>query len=73
MTVLLDQAIREMAEGYPTKYYPREESVMKEVREETWEEICEYREYLNRIDYLTCLAKLETNRTQQVFHDGKRI
>ena len=59
MTVLLDQAIREFAEIYSPENQPKEEPVMKELSQETWEEICEYRQTLDRLDYLKCLVELE--------------
>ena len=60
MTVLLDQAIRELAESYTPEYHSEfEEPVFEKVEEETWEEICEYRQHLDRLDYLKCLIELE--------------
>ena len=59
MTVLLDQAIRDLAESYSPENQSEEEPVMEEVREETWEEIREYRQHLDRLDYLKCLIELE--------------
>ena len=59
MTVLVDQALRELAESYSPENLPEEEPVMDEVKEETWEEICEYRQTLDRLDYLKCLVELE--------------
>ena len=62
MTVLLDQAIRELAESYGSEYHeyqPEEEPIIEEVEVETWEDIREYRELLDRLDYLNCLVELE--------------
>ena len=59
MTVLLDQAIRELAESYSAEYHLEEEPPIEEVRADTWEEITEYRETLDRLDYLRCLLRLE--------------
>jgi hypothetical protein len=58
MTVLVDQAIQEFAASYNTEY--REEEPIEPVRQvETWEEFCEYRAFLDRLDYLKCLVELE--------------
>lgn len=58
MTVLLDQAIRDLAESYNIEY--REDEPVEEVAEmETWEDVVEYREVLDRLDYLRCLVELE--------------
>ena len=61
MTVLLDQAIRELAVNYESEFRPdqNEETVFENVEQETWEEVCEYRELLDRLDYLKCLAEIE--------------
>ena len=62
MTVLLDQAIRELAESYGLEYHEfhqEQEPFLEKVEEETWEEICEYRQTLDRLDYLRCLVELE--------------
>jgi uncharacterized protein YpbB len=66
MTVLLDQAIRELAESYSAEYNLEEEPAIEEVREDTWEEICEYREQLDRIDYLKCLVEVEKIKRDQL-------
>ena len=61
MTVLLDQAIRELADTYESEFSPegREETVFENMEQETWEEVCEYKELLDRLDYLKCLAEME--------------
>ncbi len=59
MTVLLDQAIRELAERHGTVYSLEEEPVTDEVQPETWEEYKEYRTLLDEMDYLKCLEELE--------------
>lgn len=59
MTVLLDQAIRELAESYGVEHHFDDEPTVQEVKDETWEEYLEYREHLDRLDYLECLMKLE--------------
>jgi len=62
MTVLLDQAIRDLAASYNFEY-PEEESVEKPIVVETWEEFCEYRAFLDRLNYLKCLVELEKLKT----------
>ena len=59
MTVLLDQAIRDLSANYGFEYQPEDEPIMEEVEPETWEEIREYRELLDRLDYLKCPEELE--------------
>lgn len=59
MTVLLDQAIRDLAEGYGVEHHQEVEPVLRELPQETWEEICEYRKLLNELDYQRCLDELE--------------
>ena len=59
MTVLLDQAIRELAMRYQAESCLTEELDLSTVSEETWEEICEYRRALDGLDYQRCLDDLE--------------
>jgi hypothetical protein len=59
MTVLLDQAIRDLAENYHIIYQVEEEPELEKVEPETWEEIREYRELLGKLDYLKSLDELE--------------
>ena len=59
MTVLLDQAIRELAERHGTVYSLQEEPITEEVKTETWEESREYRGLLDEMEYLKCLEELE--------------
>src|SRR5687767_11662113 len=61
MTVLVDQAIRDFEASYSVICQPgfEEEPIMEKVDEETWEEICEYRQLLDQLDYQKCLAELE--------------
>ena len=61
MTVLLDQAIRDFAANYGVEYHPEfeEEPILGKVDKETWEEICEYRRFLDQLDYQKCLEELE--------------
>jgi len=59
MTVLLDRAIHDLSESYSTEIYPAQEPVLESIDVETWEEICEYRKLLDRLDYLECLDEIE--------------
>ena len=59
MTVLLDQAIRDLAENYGVIYQFEEEPILEKVEPETWEDIREYRELLDKLEYLKCLDELE--------------
>ena len=59
MTVLLDQAIRDLAANYGIIYQVEDEPVLQKVDEETWEEVREYREFLDQVDYQRCLDELE--------------
>ena len=61
MTVLLDQAIRDFAASYGVEYRPEfeEEPILEKADTETWEEIREYIELLDQLDYQKCLAELE--------------
>ena len=57
MTVLVDQAIREFVASYNVEHQDEPEEVSGEV--ETWEEVCEDRALLDRLDYLRFLAELD--------------
>ena len=59
MTVLLDRAIHDLAASYGTEYQSTDEPVLERVDEETWDDIREYREFLDRLDYLGCLEEIE--------------
>jgi hypothetical protein len=59
MTVLLDQAIQDLAANYGIIYQVTEEPIFEKVEPETWEEIREYREFLDELDYQKCLLELE--------------
>jgi hypothetical protein len=59
MTVLLDQAIRELAERHGTIYSLQEEPTFEQMQEETWEEYGEYRELLDQLELLRCQEELE--------------
>src|SRR5215208_1814722 len=59
MTVLLDQAIRDFAASYGTQSPLAEDAFLRNVDQETWEEICEYRRFLDDLEYQGCLGELE--------------
>src|SRR5688572_20906718 len=59
MTVLLDQAIRDLAANYGVNYQLEEEPVLEKVEQETWEEISEYRKFLDQLEYQRCWGELE--------------
>ena len=59
MTVLLDQAIRDFAASYGNQSPLGEEPFLRTVHQETWEEICEYRRFLDDLEYQRCLVELE--------------
>jgi len=59
MTVLLDQAIRDLAANYGLVYQVEEEPIIEKVEQETWNEIREYRALLDELDYQKCLDELE--------------
>jgi hypothetical protein len=67
MTVLLDQAIREFAASYNVPF--PEEPIEKPIELETWEDVCEYREVLDRLDYLKCLVELEKIKSNRNEND----
>jgi hypothetical protein len=59
MTVLLDDAIREFAASYGTQSPLEDMQILQKVDQETWEEICEYRRFLDDLEYQKCLVELE--------------
>ena len=59
MTVLLDQAIRDLAASYGTNNLLGEGPILEKVDQETWEQICEYRKFLDQLEYQRCLEELE--------------
>ena len=74
MTVLLDQAIRNLAENYGTIYHAEdapepipemEVPDLVTVDEETWEDVCEYRRLLDELEYQKCLEELEKIKNEQ--------
>jgi hypothetical protein len=59
MTVLLDEAIREFAASYGTQSPLEDMQILRNADQETWEEICEYRRFLDDLEYQKCLVELE--------------
>ena len=59
MTVLLDQAIQDFASSFGDQSPMSEESFLRNADRETWEEICEYRNFLDQMEYQKCLDELE--------------
>ena len=59
MTVLLDQAISELAERHGNIYSLEEEPTIEAMQAETWEEYREYRELLDQLEILRCREELE--------------
>ena len=59
MTVLLDQAIRDLTASYGVNSPLQEEPILENVDQETWEEIREYRRFLDQLEYQKCLDELE--------------
>jgi hypothetical protein len=62
MTVLLDEAIREFAASYGTQSPLEDVKILQNVDQDTWEEICEYRRFLDDLEYQKCLGELEINK-----------
>jgi hypothetical protein len=58
MTVLLDQAIQDFSKSFGGQSPYSEESFLRNVDQETWEEICEYRRFLDELNYQKCLDEL---------------
>jgi hypothetical protein len=59
MTVLLDQAIRDLAENSGVIYQFEDEPDLRNIEVETWDDIREYRELLDKLDYLKYLDELK--------------
>ena len=59
MTILLDQAIQDFAASYGHQSPLGEEPFLRNVDQETWEEIREYRRFLDDLEYQKCLVELE--------------
>ena len=59
MTVLLDQAIRDFTASYRAEAPSGEAPLLQNLDQDTWEEVCEYRRFLDDLDYQKCLSELE--------------
>ena len=59
MTVLADQAIRDFVASYGINSPLGEEPILEQVDQETWEEIREYRRFLDQVAYQECLDEVE--------------
>jgi hypothetical protein len=59
MTVLLDQAIQDFAASYDTSPARIDDPFLQNVDQETWEEICEYRRFLDELEVQRCSEELE--------------
>ena len=59
MTVLLDQAIHDFAASYGTESPYSEQSFLRNADQETWEEICEYRKFLDELEVQRLSEELE--------------
>src|SRR5690349_16417057 len=59
MTVLLDQAIHDLAERYRVERQVGEAPALEKVEPDTWEEIREVRRLLDQVDYVACLEEIE--------------
>jgi hypothetical protein len=66
MTVLVDQAIYDLAERYMVEGVSGQDPILEMVGQETWEDVCEVRRLLDQLDYLKCLGELEELKS-----DGK--
>jgi hypothetical protein len=49
----------DFAASYGTQGPPGEVPFLQRVDQETWEEICEYRKFLDDLEYQKCLGELE--------------
>jgi hypothetical protein len=65
MTVLLDFAIQEFVASYGTPAPLSEDPFLQKVDQETWEEICEYRRFLDELQYQRCLGELEKIKNEK--------
>src|SRR5687768_10385480 len=65
MTVLLDQAIHELAERHGTIYSLKEEPTLEQMQAETWEEYREYRELLDQLEILRCREEIEKIKSNE--------
>ena len=58
MTVLLDQALQDFAASFGDQSPMSEQSFLRNADQETWEEICEYRRFLDQMEYQKYLDEL---------------
>jgi hypothetical protein len=65
MTVLLDFAIQEFAASYGTLAPLSEDPFLQMIDQETWEEIREYRKFLDELEYQRCLAEIEKIKNEK--------
>jgi len=65
MTVLLDQAIADLASNYGVVYQFEQEPILEKVDQETWEDIREYRQLLDKLEYERCLGELEKMKNHE--------
>lgn len=69
MTILVDQAIRELADSYDFQYSYGSEPIAEETEVETWEDVCEYRQLLNMTDYMDWeLLNNQNNEQRRASH-----
>ena len=59
MTVLLDQALEDLARSFGVQSPLSEGSFLRNADQETWNAICEYRKFLDDLVYQRCLGELE--------------
>ena len=57
MENILETNLKEIA--VEIKSHAPEVPTLEKVDEATWEQVCEYRKLLDRLDYLKCLSELE--------------
>ena len=65
MTVLVDQAIYDLAERYSVERQYGHDPALEMVGPETWEDILEVRKLLDQLDYLKCLEELEEHKDNE--------
>ena len=59
MTVLVDQAIQDITATYDNSPARTDDPFLQKLDQETWEEIYEYRRFLDDLEYQRCLDELE--------------
>jgi hypothetical protein len=65
MTVLLDFAIEEFVTSCGTPAHLSEDPFLQKVDQETWQEICEYRRFLDELEYQRCFRELEKIKSEK--------